>query len=529
MHPPRFLPRLLRTIALAATIAIVVAGPAAAAVLRVASANDPQTLDPQSLVLLYNTRVTFSIYEGLVGHDEHYRLAPALATDWTQLDPTTWRFHLRPDVRFHDGEPFTADDAVFSIRRAVTPPSPRAFLLKGVKDAHRVDDLTIDLVLAEPDAVLPEKLVLVAMMNRAWCVAHGVERAQDTEAHRETYATRHANGTGAYRLQAYDPDVRTVLTANPQWWGRADPRNGNVDEVDFLTIGAEATQLAALKSGEVDLVLDPPYQDVDRLARDPALTVTHIEDLGTEYLAFDLGHDSLPGASGRNPFRDLRVRRAVYHAINVDLITQKVLRGLATPTGAMLPPSVEGNPPELQQRLRFDPVLARALLAQAGYPDGFDVTLECVNVPYREHVCQAAAAMLAQVGIRTRLHTQPGTRFYSLIAEGRLGFGEFGWSASADAWQSLNALLHSWDGSGGGTFNVGRYANAQLDKLIDAIRVEPDLARRRALVGNALRIAADDLPYLPLYRRILTWAMRKQVTAVMWPDDVFNARWASVR
>ena len=528
------LTRLRKFLAAVAMAIGVGAHPAGAATLRIASAFDPQTMDPHSLVLLYHTRIAFSIYEGLVGHDEQYRLAPALATDWKQLDPLTWRFHLRPDVRFHDGASFSADDAVFSIERALAEPSQRAFLLKGVKAARKVDPLTLDLALSEPDAVLPEKLVLVAMMNKAWCVAHGVEHAQDFNARQETYAVRHANGTGPYRLEVYEPDTRTVLKAHAQWWGRDDKRNGNVDQASFLTIRSDATQLAALHSDEVDLVLDPPYQDVDNLRQDPSLAISQIGDLGTQYLAFDLLHDALPGVAPgpdgpRNPFKDLRVRRAVYHAINVDLIIQKVLRGLGTPTGALLPPAVEGNPPELQTRLRYDPVLARNLLAQAGYPDGFDVTLECVNVPYREHVCQAAAAMLTQVGIRTHLHTQPGTQFFSLITQGNIGFAEFGWTASADAWQSLNGLLHTWDKNGGGTFNGGRYSNPALDKLIDAIRVEPDPLRRRTMTGQALRIAADDLPYVPLYRRTLSWAMHKRVKVVMWPDDVINLRWASVQ
>jgi len=520
--PLTFLRKLL------AAAAVALAASASAASLRIASAFDPQTMDPHSLVLLYNTRVVFMVYEGLVGHDEHFGLAPALATSWQQLDPTTWRFHLRPNVRFQDGAPFSADDAVFSIERAMAAPSQRAFLLKGVKAARKVDALTLDLALAEPDAVLPEKLVLVAMMNKAWCIAHGVERAQDFDARQETYAVRHANGTGPYRLESYEPDERTVLKAHAQWWNRADKRNGNVDEATFVTIRNDATQLAALHSDEVDMVLDPPYQDVDNLRRDPALAVTQIGDLGTQYLAFDLWHDTLPGLA-RNPFKDLRVRQAVYRAINVDLIVQKVLRGMGTPTGALLPPSVEGNPPELQTRLRYDPVLARNLLAEAGYPAGFDVTLECVSVPYREHVCQAAAAMLTQVGIRTHLHTQPGTQFFSIITQGNIGFAEFGWTASADAWQSLNGLLHSWDRNGGGTFNGGRYSNPRLDRLIDAIRVEPDPLHRRAMTGTALRIAADDLPYVPLYRRILSWVMHKRVHVVMWPDDTINLRWTHVQ
>jgi len=524
--PRLFLRRLLAATCVAAATW---ASSAAAATLRIASAYDPQTMDPHSLVLLYNTRVAFQVYEGLVGHDEDYRLAPALATDWRAVDATTWRFHLRSDARFHDGSAFGPDDAVFSIERALAKPSQRAFLLKGVKAVRRVDARTVDIALAEPDAELPEKLALVAMMSRAWCVVHGVERAQDVDARQETFAVRHANGTGPYRLEAYEPDGRTVLREHALWWGRGDPRNGNVDEAVFLAIPSDATRIAALRARELDLVLDPPYQDVDRLRADAALRLEVIEGLGTQYLAFDVSHRTLPGAGGaRNPFLDLRVRRAVYHAVNVDLLVQKVLRGLAVPTGALLPPSVEGNPPELQLRLRYDPVLARTLLAEAGYGQGFDVALECVNAPFRERACQAIAAMLAQVGIRARLHAQPGAQFFALVSQGIAGFAEYGWTATADAWQSLDALLHTWDGQGAGTFNAGRYSNPRLDALIDAIRVEPDPLRRRALTGAALRIAADDLPYVPLYRRTLSWAMRRGVQAPMWPDDTLYVRRASV-
>jgi peptide/nickel transport system substrate-binding protein len=532
----RLLGRLSTRLRLAAAVLVVAwFGASHAATLRIASAFDPATMDPHSLALLYHTRVVFRIYEGLVGRDEHYRLEPALATEWRHVDPLTWRFKLRPGVKFHDGSPFTADDVVFSIERALAAPSQRAFTLTGVTGARRVDPLTVDLLLSAPDAVLPEKLPLVAMMSRRWCVAHGVERAQDYNGRQETYAVRNANGTGPFRLERYEPDARTLLKANPAWWGRGDKRNGNVDTLSFVTIRADATRLAALTAGEVDLVIDPPYQDVERLQHDARLAVTQITDINTSFLTFDQLHEKLPGADdavngGRNPFRDVRVRRAVYQAVNVDLIIQKVLRGQATATGAMFAPMVEGNLPELETRLRYDPVAARALLAEAGWSRGFDLTMECVNVPYRERVCQSIAAMLTQVGIRTRLHTSPGTQFFSMVSQGTAPFIEYGWTATSDAWANLNGLLHTWNPSGGGTFNAGRYSNPRLDTLIDDIRSENDLTRRKALVGTALRLARDDLPYIPLYRRTLNWAMQKAVQRpVMWPDDSVPAQWVTVR
>lgn len=509
--------------------------PASAQTLRIASAFDPQTMDPHGLALLYHTRVVSQVYESLVGRDEKFALEPALAVSWQMNSPTAWRFRLRAGVVFHDGSRFTADDAVFSVERAMAPPSQRAFQLKGVKAVRKLDDATIEFQLEAPDAVRPEKLQYVAMMSRAWSEKNGAVRAQDFNARQEMHTVRNANGTGPFRLARYEPDVRLVLERHPGWWGWADPaharRNGNLKEVQFLPIRSDATRLAALTSGEVDLVLDPPYQDIVRLKADSRMTLAQTADIGQQYLTFDQARDELEfsDVKGRNPFKDLRVRRAVYHAINVPLIIDKVLRGQAVPTGAFLSPRVDGSPEELDVRLPFDPARSRALLAEAGYPNGFAVTLDCVNVAWRENSCQAMAAMLTQVGIRTTLRSSTTSQFFPRLSQGTASFVEFGWSASPDAWNSLNGLFRTFDRSGLGTFNAGRYSNPKLDTLIDQIRVEPDLTRRRAMVATVLRLVTEDLPYIPLYRRTLTWAMAKKVSVVQWPNDTLELRWAKVR
>ena len=518
----------VRTAGLLALAAFLVAPGAHAASLNVATAFDPQTMDPHSLALQYHTRVVFQIYEPLVGRDQQYRLVPVLATAWSQVDPLTWRFKLRPGVRFHDGSPFTAEDAVFSFERAMAPPSQRQFVLKGLKRVRMVDPLTIDVELAAPDAVLPQKLVLVAMMSKRWSQAHHVERAQDFNARQETFAVRNANGTGAYQLDRYEPDIRTSLKSFPQWWNRASADNGNVDSASFVTIRSDATRLAALHSGEVDLVLDPPYQDVDELRHDAAIAVTQLGDISTDYLTFDQASAHLPGLAS-NPFKDIRVRRAVYEAVNIDLVIQKVLKGLATPTGDLLAPEAGGDAAPVATRPRYDAVHARALLREAGYPQGFDLTMDCVNVAFREHVCQAIAAMLTQVGIRTTLHTSPSTQFFPMITEGKVSLAEFGFTGTTeDGWQGLNGLLHTWDKDGGGTFNGGRYSNPRLDQLIDALRTERDAVNRRVQVATALRLATDDIAYVPLYRRTLSWVMQKKVHVVMQPDDTLPVRWVNV-
>lgn len=494
--------------------------------LRIASANDPQSMDPHALALLYHTRVMQQLYEGLVNRDRQFRLEPALALSWTAIDAKTWRFKLRPGVKFHDGSSFTADDAVFSIGRALQPSSRRAPQLAGVLGARKVDALTIDVLLQAPDAVLPEKLWQVGMMSQAWCEQHGVSKPQDYDAKQETYAVRNAMGTGPFMLQRYEADVRTTLRANPAWWGRAS-QAGNVDEAQFLVIQSDATRLAALSSGQVDLVLDPPFQDVARLRRDQQIRLLEMPDVGTQYLAFNQHSAELPGSEmpGRNPFKDVRVRRAVAQALDMELIVRQVLRGQGEATGSPISRLLDGYLPELEKPLPHDPAAARRLLAEAGYPQGFTTTFDCLNVSFRQAVCQAMAAMLQRVGITARFQATPSALFFPKLTQATIGLAEFGWSPGGDVWNILQSLVHSFEPGTAGPFNAGRYGNARLDGLIDAIRVEPDLARRRQRIGEALRLMQAELPILPIYRVAQIWAMRPNVQAVLWPNSVIELRW----
>jgi peptide/nickel transport system substrate-binding protein len=512
---------------LAAALALLIfAASAPAATLRFASAFDPQSLDPHALALQYQTRIVSQIYDSLVTRDRNFAIAPALAVSWQAVEATRWRLKLRPNVRFHDGTPFTADDAVFSIGRALMKNSQRAFQLKGVIEARKVDNLTIDLILSAPDAVLPEKLIYVGIMSKAWAAAHGVLEPQNYNAKQETYAVRNAMGTGPYQLKIYESDNRTVLVANPNWWGE----HGNVDEAVYVVIQSDATRLAALVSGQVDFVIDPPYQDIPRLKKDAQFKLVETQDIGMQYLGFDQSRDELQysDVKGKNPFKDLRVRRAVYQAIDIDAIVSKVLRGQATPTGSYVSKLVDGYVPALEKRLPYDPAASRTLLKEAGYPDGFSVNLDCVNVAYRAAVCQAIAGMLEKVGIKTTFQVWPTATFFPKLTQATTSFFEFGWSPLTDAWPTLNGIVRSYGPDGLGTFNGGRYSNAKLDQVIDSIRVEPDIAKRRQLVGDALRIMQADLALLPLYRRTLTWVMRPDIEVAMWPNDVLELRFVNI-
>jgi peptide/nickel transport system substrate-binding protein len=346
------------TLALAATGAI-----AQGKTLRFASAFDPQSMDPHALALVYQTRVVSQVYEGLVNRGKDFRLEPSLATSWEMTGPTTWRFKLRPGVKFHDGAPFTADDAVFSVERALDKASQRKNQMLGISGAKKVDALTIDVTTSQPDAVLPDKFYLVGMMSKAWAEKNNVARPQDYNAKQETFAVRNANGTGPFMLVRYEADVRTTLKANPEWWGKGTSfGGGNLEEVQYQVIQADATRLAALQSGQVDFVIDPPFQDLARLKGDKSLKTSETDDIGTQYFALNQHSTELAGSDvkGKNPFKDLRVRRAVQLAIDTDLIVKQVLRGEGKVTGSFVSPLVDGFLPEFEQRPKADVAAARA-------------------------------------------------------------------------------------------------------------------------------------------------------------------------
>jgi peptide/nickel transport system substrate-binding protein len=486
--------------------------------LRYASQDDPQTLDPHSANLLSSSRVTGNLYEPLVWRDKAWKVIPWLATSWSQPNDRTWRFKLREGVRFHDGAILGADDVVFSVERALSPTSQQKVTLQGVEKAVKVDALTVDLVMRESNPVLLSHLTTFRVMNKAWAVKNGATRPQDYTAGEDTFASRNANGTGAFLLRERQPDVKTVLAAHKDWWGhKAGVNEGNLTEVVMLPIKSNATRLAALLSGEVDFLLDPPTQDVARLRTAPGLKVTEGSEMRVQYLAFDMFRDDLlyGKANGRNPFKDLRVRQAVAHAIDAEAIRSKVMRGFARPAGSLLVTGMQGYAADADQRLPYDRAKAKKLLADAGYPDGFEVTLDAGNVQPAADISQAVAVMLSQAGIKVRLNIVPQTSYFPKIEKFDTSFYMLSWGpgVTADALYTLQALLHTNNRKGEGDFNMGRWSNARMDELIGQLQTERDGAKRNALAREAMLLTSRELPIIAIHQPLVPWAMRNNVTA----------------
>jgi peptide/nickel transport system substrate-binding protein len=505
--------------ALAASLAL---APALhAKTLRHASQVDPGTMDPHSMPSLYNNRVLSQVYEHLVGRDGAFRPAPQLALSWTPLDGGTgWRFKLRPGVKFHDGTPFTAEDAAFTVKRALEPTSAYRTALPNVTGAKAVDPLTVDIFTRQPTPVLPAALTNLRVMSKAWCEKHRVEKPQDFKAKEETYAARNANGTGAFRLARWETDVKTVLVANPGYWG---PR-GNVTEAHYLVIGSAATRVAGLVSGEIDIVVDPAVQDVERLRKQAGIRVEQATGLGVNFLGFHHQRADLGDGSGRNPFKDLRVRQAVRAAIDVPALRSKVMRGTATSQLALYSSAVAGFDPRLKDPAPHDLARAKALLKEAGYAGGFAVDLDCSAQQPTDTLCQAIAGMLARVGIRVNYRPAPFNTFLPRLTAGEMNLYVVGWTAATADPEGALVPLARTRANGLGEYNFGAYSNPRADEAIDKGSMEFDPAKRAALFTEAMLAIDADAAFVPLITRNITWAMRDNVKVKARPNDIVDLR-----
>lgn len=522
----------MRQTLLAAALAAVISMPAVAPAktLRWASQGDILTLDPHAQNEGLTIAASSYVYEPLVAYDQEFQLVPALALSWEQPEPTVWRFKLRQDVRFHDGAPFTADDVVFSIQRALSPTSNFKAYVNGIADARQLDEHTVEIITEGPNPVLLRQLTNVFIMNRAWSEANNAAAPQDFARNEETYSARNANGTGPYVLKSREVDVRTAFAENPDWWGKAD-KPGNVTEIVYTPIKQNATRTAALLSGEIDFVLDPPVQDLARIAQQAK--VVEGNEYRTIYLGLDQKSPELKYSSlkGSNPFADVRVREALYRAIDIETIKKAVMRGSSAPTGTMIAPQVHGWTEALAKRVPYDPDKARELLKDAGYADGFDFTLDCPNNRYinDEAICQAIVGMWARIGVKASLNAMPRATYFPKVQSYDTSAYLFGWGVPTfDALYTLQSLVRSKGEGADGSFNFGHYSNAEVDALIDQVKVEIDSSKRDAAIHKALEIHASEFGHIPLHDQVIPWAMGKNVNVVHRADNRLTVEWVVI-
>ncbi|MEM6763192.1 MAG: ABC transporter substrate-binding protein, partial [Pseudomonadota bacterium] len=397
-----------RTILVPATLtAMLMASTAQATTLRWANDGDVLTLDPYAHTESFTSSFLHHIYEPLVRRDDALKFEPALAVSWQLVEPTKARFTLREGVTFHNGNPFTADDVVASIERLIHPDARARGNLSSVASAEKVDDNTVDLILKAPNPLLLNDLSGVFIMDKEWLEENDALAPGNTTTGAVTFASDHTNGTGPFVLESRTPDAKTVLTANPAWW---DTPAHNIEVIEFTPIGSDATRVAALLSGEVDVITPAPLQDTARLEAADGVGVLQNPSLRTIMLGLNHGDETLHGAPdlGSNPTQDIRVREALWRAIDMDAIVAKVMRGKARVAGLMIAPPIAGYVAEDDVKPSYDPEMARALLEEAGYSDGFAMGLDCPNDRYvnDEEICLAIASMWNAIGVETKLTAQ---------------------------------------------------------------------------------------------------------------------------
>jgi len=514
--------------------------------LRFASSGDAVSMDPYIRNEVFTYSFLGNVYEGLVRRNPDLTIEPELAERWEMISPTQWRFYLRQGVSFHDGSPFTADDVVFSADRVRAGDSDFKNRLSGVTEVVKVDDFTVDFITAEPNPILHYTWPNWYIMSKTWAEANNVadaSRAADVE----NFATLHANGTGPFKLVTREPGIKTTLEANEGWWNAAN-KPGNVESVTYTPLPNDATRIAALLSGQMDVVYPVPVQDIPRLEAAPNVKVVAGPEVRTMYLTMNQWKDTLPGSAveGDNPFKDQRVREAVYRAIDIDLINQRIMRGQGTAAALMVAPGVNGFTDEIE-RYHYDPEVSKQLLAEAGYPDGFKLTFQCSNDMYLndEAICLAISSMLARVGIEADTNVQARAQYLEAVLSPNMDFGLAMLGTTPASLDSHIALfsLHMcprlsedrpiWAAEDisslvAGTSNYAGYCNPEVDALSKQILSETDEAKRNELIRQAWTITTDDVAYIPLMQSWSAWATGANVTLERRADNVFDWRYVQI-
>jgi len=522
----------MRLLVPAAITAVFFVTGAHAQTLRWASQGDPQTMDPHSQNESMTNMMNGQVYERLTSRDRNLKIVPGLATEWQQVAPLVWRAKLRPGVKFHDGSAMTADDVVYSVLRAQQPNSQINNYAAGVGTPVRIDDLTVEFRLKAVNPIFLEHLDSLWVMSKSWSEKNKSEKPLDFKNKEELYTSLHTNGTGPYTLVSRAPGIKTVYKRNPAYWGKID---GNVQDIVFTPIANDATRLAALVSGEIDFVLDPAPRDIARLRSTQGVKVIDGPENRVIFIGMDQGRDELLYSSvkGKNPFKDIRVRRALYQAIDIQTLKAKLMQGQSYPTGGMTPsPAGAYDDAAIEARLPYDPAAAKKGLADAGYPDGFEVQLNCPNNRYvnDEQICIALASMWAQIKVKVKVAAEPRATYFPRLEKYDFSMYMLGWGgASTDAEQVLTPVMRNNLGEKGvGFYNYGHAKNDKFDAMAAQTSVEPDPKKREEMVKAALREYKEQFTTLPLHRQVIPWAARANVDVVHRADNWLEVAWVTV-
>ncbi len=521
-----------RSAVAAGALTLCAAAPAAHAVtFKYAFQGDLNALDPYTLNETFTLGAMGNVMEGLTKRDQDLKIIPGLAEKWEIAEPTRWRFYLRKGVKFQGGEEFTADDVVFSLERMRSEASQLKSRAPADMKAVKVDDFTVDFVLGQPNPILHAEWDTWYIFSKKWAEAVGATQVQSAKSTSLSAWALKANGTGPFTIASHEPGVKTVFKKHPGWWGKVEH---NLDEVIFTTIKADATRVAALLTGEVDLIEPVPVQDIERISADSKVGVKIGPELRTIFLNFDSFRDELKYSSvkGKNPFKDARVRKAFYQAVDIEAIKTKVMRGQGVPSAILISPLLFSRSGEFK-RHAYDVDAAKKLMVDAGYAEGFELRMDCPNDRYVNDaaICQAVAAMLARINVKVTLNAQPKAKFFEFAGStGKYdsSFNMLGWTpGSFDSHNVLANIVGCRDADGkGAVFNYGGYCNPKVDALAKQIAAESDVKKRDDMIFDAFKIVHEEVGLLPLHQQALNWGISKSVTIPQRADNQILFYWA---
>jgi peptide/nickel transport system substrate-binding protein len=503
--------------------------------LKVGLSAEPSAMDPHFHNLTPNHSMVRHIFDALVAQDEVQRLIPRLALSWRTLNDTTWEFKLRPNVKFSDGSDFTANDVIYTycrVPRVENSPSSLAISVRAITGMTAPDPLTLVVTTAAAYPLLPVELnnvpIISAKANGAGQVVFDRQECRNVGTYPKTEAFNSgeaAIGTGPYKLVRFTKGDRIILERNEGFWGEKPAWQ----RLTFRPISSAGPRVAALLSGDVDLIDNVPIHDQERIKANPGLKVVQGLSNRIIYLHFNYVDDAPPGVAdtgGKNPFRDRRVREAISKAIDRDAIVARIMGGVAVAAGEMLPPTMFGANKDAKA-LKADPEGARKLLAAAGYPNGFTLTLATPNDRYINDamIAQAVAQMLTRAGLKVSLEAMTQSTFFGKRNKREFGFWLAGWGAdTGDMSSPLKALLATPNrDKGWGTSNSGGYSNPEVDALLDRGLATVDDEGRAELFAKASRIAMADHGAIPLHFEMTTWAFRKGLSYTPRADQYTQA------
>jgi len=487
-----------------------------AAELRIGVAADITSLDPHHINIGSNSSALWHFYDALTHVNADARLIPGLAESWRAVDATTWEFKLRKGVKFHDGSAFTADDVIASIERARAMEKSGgqfAGFTKAITAMQAVDANTIRFKTAGPYALLPYDLVSIFIISRK----------MQSATSEDFNAGKFSGGTGNFKLSAFKRGDRVEMVRNEAYWGGAPPW----DKVSLRILPNDGPRIAALLAGDVDMIENIPTTDAAKLKTKPEFRLAQKVSWRTIFFTMDQSRDQVPGLTGKdgkplakNPFKDIRVRQAISKALNRGAIAQRVMEGMAIPASNVVAPPVFGYAKDLQPEAA-DPEGAKKLLAAAGYPDGFAMTVYAPNNRYvnDEQVAQAVAQMLARAGIAAKVETMPITVYLGRARNGELPFAMLGWGSFAGD-LALRTLLATPDPDKGfGAWNWGKHSLPAMDKLLVEGFANTDEKKREALAVQAMGLAMKNYGVIPVHHQLVSWAMKKNLDYAARTDE----------